>query len=114
VCGCVGTSNSADRAAVQQAGKDYQANAYKIAQNFNSRNNPGFAVVVQPFLINTLIADRNQLSQADCFHPSAPSHATAAVALWNNMLTPAAQKKTAWNPSDAPLCPTSATLLSTV
>jgi len=113
VCGCVGSSSSADREQVRVAGKDYQSLAVTIAQQFNSRNNTEFAVVVQPFLVQTVITERNQLSAADCFHPSAPSHATAAVALWNNLLTPAAQKKTAWNPADVPICPTADSLFYT-
>jgi hypothetical protein len=39
----------------------------------------------------------SELSAADCFHPSALSHSVASVALWNNMITPAAQKKHAWD-----------------
>jgi len=116
-CGCVGTSNANSRALVASTGKDYQARATTIAKYFNalasSQGKKDFAIVVQPFLINTTIADRAQLSAADCFHPSAASHATAAVALWNNALTPAAKKKIAWNPTDAPLCPTADTLLYT-
>lgn len=111
-CGCVGTSNANSRALVASTGKDYQARAFAIAKNFNGRSN-SFAVVVQPFLVQTVITERSQLSAADCFHPSAPSHAVAAVALWNNILTPAASKKTQWNPNDVPICPTTSTLLYT-
>jgi len=105
-CGCVGSSKAADRALVLSTGLDYQRRAYTIAQKFNSRNSAGFAVVVQPFLEKTVINERSQLSAADCFHPSAPSHGVAAVALWNNMLTLAAEKKSAWSVSDVPICPT--------
>jgi len=105
-CGCVGSSNAKDRQLVKDTGLDYQKRAITIAAKFNSRGNSNFTVVVQPFLTNTLITDRSQLSAADCFHPSAASHATAAVALWNNLLTPAGQKKTTWGQGDSPLCPT--------
>lgn len=116
-CGCVGTSNANSRALVSSTGQDYVQRATTLAKYFNTlATNQGrtdFAVVVQPFLINTTITERSQLSAADCFHPSAASHATAAVALWNNALTPAAQKKTAWSPSDVPLCPSENILLYT-
>ncbi len=37
------------------------------------------------------------LSAADCFHPSAEAHAVAAIALWNNMISPASKKDKSWN-----------------
>jgi len=112
-CGCVGSSNANNRALVASTGKDYVARAYTIAQRFTNLNNQTFAVVVQPFLTQTVITERAQLSAADCFHPSAPSHQVAAIALWNNLFTPAATKKHAWVPSDVPICPTADTLLYT-
>lgn len=111
-CGCVGGSAN-DRAIVASNGKDYQARAYPIAQAFNARNNPGFAVVVQPFLLNTTINLRSELSAADCFHPSAPSHVYAAVALWNNLISPASRKQLSWDINGTPICPNSDTLLYT-
>jgi len=105
-CPCVGSSDSAKRAAVSKSAKDYVARGIAIAGNFTARNNPEFAVVFQPFLIQNIITERSLLSAADCFHPSAAGHVLASVALWNNMLTPAAQKKTSWNALDAPICPT--------
>jgi len=110
VCGCVTGSGEP---VVETVGRDYQSTAYAIASQFNSRNSSDFAVVVQPFLVDTNITERSQLSAADCFHPSAPSHATAAVALWNNMLSPAAQKSSTWNVGGSPICPTTDTLLYT-
>lgn len=108
-CGCV----VSDRSAVLEINLQYQQTASVIAQKFASRNNPLFTVVVQPFLIDTTILERSELSKADCFHPSAYSHQVAAVALWNNMISPAAQKKTAWSLTDTPTCATSETLLYT-
>jgi len=108
-CACVVN----DRNAVYQANLAYQTRAYTIAQRFVARNNPSFTVVVQPFLEQTSIDNRNELSAADCFHPSALSHGVASVALWNNMISPASQKKRAWSFNDAPICATSNTLLYT-
>lgn len=108
-CACV----TSDRETVYQSNIAYQQMAPIIAQKFASRNNPEFTVVVQPFLEHTLIQERSELSAADCFHPSAYSHQVAAVALWNNMITPAANKKPAWSLTDTPLCATADTLLYT-
>jgi len=110
-CSCV--TSDANRAKVLAANLAYQQRAPVIAQKFASRNNPEFTVVVQPFLTDTLILERSELSAADCFHPSAYSHSVAATALWNNMITPAAQKKTAWSLTDTPLCASADTLLYT-
>eukprot|EP00026_Physarum_polycephalum_P010909 Phypoly_transcript_11095.p1 GENE.Phypoly_transcript_11095~~Phypoly_transcript_11095.p1 ORF type:complete len:376 (+),score=74.04 Phypoly_transcript_11095:48-1175(+) len=108
-CGCV----VSDRSLVYEANLEYQVRANAIAQTFASRNNPSFAVVVQPFLEQTTIDARKELSAADCFHPSALSHSVASVALWNNMITPAAQKKRAWSFDETPICATADTLLYT-
>lgn len=110
-CSCV-TSDS-NRAKVLAANIEYQLKAPVIAQKFVSRNNPEFTVVVQPFLEETLILERSELSGADCFHPSAFSHGVAAVALWNNMISPASQKKLAWSLNDTPTCASADTLLYT-
>jgi len=51
--------------------------------------------------------------QLDCFHPSVIGNQNMAKALWNNMLTPAAQKKTSFDSSEDIVCPTNSTLLYT-
>jgi len=111
VCDCV--TSTSDRTIVSQEGLDYQNRATTIAATYNSRNNPLFAVVVQPFLTQTVITDRSQLSAADCFHPTDVSHTYAAVALWNNLISPANQKQKTWAPNSAAICPTADTLLYT-
>lgn len=111
-CGCI-ASTAAKRTAVQTAVKDYWTRAEKIAQNFAARNSQQFAVVSQPFLMESPIYNRSYLSAADCFHPSAISHSAAATALWNSMLTPKAQKKTSWDPATPALCATESTLIHT-
>jgi len=111
-CPCAGSSDSSKRAKASQAAAEYQAMAFTIAQSFTGRRKD-FAVVVQPFLQNSIIVDRSLLSTADCFHPSASCHANISIALWNNMITPAAQKLTKWTPGEVPICPTADTLLYT-
>uniref|UniRef100_A0A8B9GJ96 Phospholipase B1, membrane-associated n=1 Tax=Amazona collaria TaxID=241587 RepID=A0A8B9GJ96_9PSIT len=59
-----------------------------------------FAVVMQPFFRNTLLPlDEDnkpdmRFFAADCFHFSGRGYAEMAIALWNNMLEPAAAKQT--------------------
>lgn len=53
------------------------------------------------------------LMQLDCFHPSVIGNQHMAKALWNNMLTPAAQKRTSFDSSEGIVCPTNSTLLYT-
>jgi len=112
-CPCVGTSNAANRALVSSTAKDYIARAYKIASEFNGRGSLTQAVVVQPFLTENIISERNLLSPADCFHPSALAHGLASTALWNNMLTPAGSKKTKWDANDTPICATADSIFYT-
>jgi len=112
-CPCATSTNAANRAAVSSGAKEYLSRAIRIAANFRARNNKEFAVVVQPFLTESAIFNRSYLSAADCFHPSAISHVAISTALWNSLLTPSAQKKFAWNPEDAPLCATAASIFHT-
>jgi len=111
VCPCIVGKN--DQLAVGNATLDMTKRAYKISEDFNKMGRKDFAVVVQPFLVDNKITDRSLLSTADCFHPSAKGHILGSIALWNNMVTPRAQKKTTWNEADAPICPTKDTLLYT-
>jgi len=110
-CSCGGSSDASKRNRVTIATKAYHDAAYKVASYFNGRNSTGFAVVVQPFLQTTHVPDRSFLSPADCFHPSAKGHEAMSIGLWNNMITPAAQKKKVWDTVDAPICATADTLL---
>lgn len=84
-CPCPSSRNAAVRQTVKAVISEYVHVAYQISANYTSRNNKQFAVVVQPFLIDSPIFNRTYLSAADCFHPSAISHATSGIALWNSM-----------------------------
>jgi len=112
-CSCGGATDAKKRALVTTATKAYRETAFKLALKYNQRNSTQFAVVVQPFLTNTNIPDRSYLSPADCFHPSAKGHEALSIAVWNNMLVPAASKKTYWDVNDVPLCAGPDTLLYT-
>jgi len=112
-CPCATSTNAGNRQAVSSGAKEYLSRAIRIAANFRSRNNKEFAVVVQPFLTESLIFNRSYLSAADCFHPSAISHVAISTALWNSLLTPSAQKKFSWNPDEVPVCATANSLFHT-
>jgi len=112
-CPCPSSVNPVTRNNVKNVIKQYVSTAYEIAANYTARKNPEFAVVVQPFLRDSPIFNRTYLSAADCFHPSAISHEAISVALWNAIITPAAQKKFAWDITETPICATADTLLYT-
>jgi len=105
-CTCAGSPVASERNAVTQMAKDYVERAYSIANKYKLQNRADFAVVVQPFMTNTKIHDKSLLSSGDCFHPSNKGQALAAVALWNNMISPSNLKRTEWHPSDTVLCAT--------
>jgi len=112
-CACVASSDANVRALVKKINLEYQTRATKIANYYASLKDDEFAVVRQPFLTKTLVNERSLLSAADCFHPSAISHQYAGVALWNNMITPEASKKTNWDPKEQVICATENTLIYT-
>jgi len=112
-CACVASSDANVRANVKKINLEYQARAAKIASYYASLKDDQFAVVRQPFLTQTVVKERTLLSAADCFHPSAISHQYASIALWNNMISPEASKKTTWDPKETVICPTANTLLYT-
>jgi len=110
-CPCPQNKNT--RELVRGYVRQYQDAAYEIAKNYTSRNYHDFAVVVQPFLIDSPIFNRTFLSAADCFHPSGLAHGVISTALWNSMITPVPQKKTAWDPEAPAFCASENTLLYT-
>lgn len=108
----------------------------QIAIDYAEKRYSDFAVVIQPFVSNSradkfpieflsTVSSQNahtryiplytntHCSQLDCFHPSLIAHQNMAKALWNNMITPAAQKKTTFDFVEPFACPTNSTLLYT-
>jgi lysophospholipase L1-like esterase len=66
-------------------------------------------VVAQPFAEETDLAQREWISQADCFHPSAEGQALFARGMWENLQQPVGAKSNKIDPTDPPLCPTADT-----
>jgi len=115
-CDCLfAPENGAIRAIIDDRMAQFSARAVNVAKYYQRKAYDNFAVVVQPFAINTRLADlpTRFVSHLDCFHPSKPGQEAMAVALWNSMLTPAAKKKTTINMDDVPMCPTADTLIYT-
>lgn len=115
-CDCLfKPENGPIRETVDAAITQFNARAQNVAAYYQRKAYNNFAVVFQPFATNTHISDlpTSFLSRLDCFHPSRTGQGAMAVALWNNMLTPSALKKTSMDMSDTPICPTSDTLLYT-
>ncbi|XP_064403837.1 phospholipase B1, membrane-associated-like [Halichondria panicea] len=78
--------------------------------DFNSYNTDDFAVVLQPFMKNLKLPDKdpNSYFGLDCFHFNRKGHCEAARALWNNMMSFKMEKKDSINWEENPLlkCPT--------
>lgn len=93
----------------------FNARAQLVAQYYQRKAYANFAVVFQPFALNTHISDLppSFLSRLDCFHPSSYAQQAMAIALWNNMLQPSLSKSTFLNMVDTPICPAADTLLYT-
>eukprot|EP01102_Stenamoeba_stenopodia_P019626 TRINITY_DN745_c0_g1_i4.p1 TRINITY_DN745_c0_g1~~TRINITY_DN745_c0_g1_i4.p1 ORF type:complete len:491 (-),score=98.08 TRINITY_DN745_c0_g1_i4:117-1589(-) len=117
-CPC-GTGSSNEQQMTREAQVAYVQQTYQVAALSQYSNNDQFAVVVQPFLVDTDIPrlpngepDPSYFAP-DCFHFSGKAHAAAAVGLWNNMFEPVSQKKTSWVVSEPFECPPEGTFIVT-
>jgi phospholipase B1 len=108
VCPCV--MSESGRAVIADFTAQYNAALVTLVKDYEQHHTKNFAAVIQPFLTKTRIPDRNYISPADCFHPSLLGQQSFAIALWNNMLTPAHLKATTFTPGEEPMCPTEHTL----
>jgi len=111
-CGCIG--EGADSVAkMHSAAMEMQQAMHKIAALPRYQQRDDWTVVVQTMYENfTFPRDASGKPDAtffspDCFHYSTKGHASAAVALWNNMLQPVGHKSS-WSPalSSSLQCPT--------
>jgi len=84
-----------------------------LGEEFKAKQTKDFAVVVQPFGAGVRIPDKTYLSPLDCFHPARIGHEGLAIGLWNNMITPASEKKSSWSPGDPLVCANPESLLYT-
>jgi phospholipase B1 len=106
-CPCAFSSSQADRNYLDEVISEYTKRLIKLTEQWQSRKLTDFAVVYQPFSIGLKITDVpiEYLSNLDCFHPSLLAHQKMAIALWNSLITPMAEKKHNFNPDDPLICP---------
>jgi phospholipase B1 len=104
-CECVFGKNDTARQLMDETIQNYNQRMVNIAQDYKNRKLENFAVVVQPYLQGMKIPSAKYLSTLDCFHPNILAHESMAIGLWNNLITPAKQKKHEWIPDDKMICP---------
>eukprot|EP00042_Codosiga_hollandica_P020792 m.69175 g.69175 ORF g.69175 m.69175 type:complete len:110 (-) comp50047_c0_seq1:119-448(-) len=104
------TSNKT-RASMDAIALLYNDQLHQIADYWNGLHMDDFAVVIQPVTENLVIPNGTYVSHLDCFHPNLLADETLAIALWNSMITPAADKVHGMFPGTKPLCATEDTLL---
>jgi len=115
-CDCLfDPNNGAIRKTIDDYMTQFNYRAANVAKYYQRKAYDNFAVVVQPFAVNTVLSNLPSrfISRLDCFHPSKVGQEVMATALWNSMLTPAANKKTSMNMDDVPICPAPDTLIYT-
>lgn len=115
-CNCGASDNVNFRNEVTRRTADYIQALEQVADQFDSED---MAVVIQPWLRNTYpptlsdgTPDRSYFAP-DCFHFSAKAHEAAAIALWDNMISPVTRKADRWTPGESINCPGPTQLLCT-
>jgi len=103
-----------DRKMMDIYGREYNARMYKVAAEWEAMNFTDFTVVVQPFIENMIIYPQvglEALSELDCFHPSVLADTEWAISMWNNLMTPPAEKLTTIPKHQKFICPTEDTYI---
>ena len=111
VCDCLTSGDKAKQDASNAMNVKFNAVLYELADKYSALNEEDFNVVVQPYLIDTIIPDKSFISTADCFHPSGKGQGLIGTGLWNSMLTPISSKTNVTTPSATFKCPTEDTLI---
>uniref|UniRef100_A0A672J0E4 Phospholipase B1, membrane-associated n=1 Tax=Salarias fasciatus TaxID=181472 RepID=A0A672J0E4_SALFA len=101
-CPCVinPSENSPEFEEIKRINYKYQAEIQNLLSGDRYDGKEDFAVVLQPFLQNSIIPSvgvgepDTTLFALDCFHMSQRAQEELAIALWNNMLEPVGQKQT--------------------
>uniref|UniRef100_H3DIM1 Uncharacterized protein n=1 Tax=Tetraodon nigroviridis TaxID=99883 RepID=H3DIM1_TETNG len=102
VCPCflLAGENSPELDEAKRFNRELQIETENLVYGGRYEDREDFAVVVQPFLKNTVVPldtdgkpDTTYFS-VDCFHFSERGHADMAAAMWNNMLEPVGKKQT--------------------
>lgn len=105
--------------ALAQAHEGYFREIERIVGLPKYQTRGDFALVLQPFLKDTVIPTKpdgqpdDSYFAPDCFHFSEKSHQAAGVALWNNLISPAQTKQHTWSPGEPIKCPAKGSVLPT-
>eukprot|EP01116_Phalansterium_solitarium_P011643 TRINITY_DN27394_c0_g1_i1.p2 TRINITY_DN27394_c0_g1~~TRINITY_DN27394_c0_g1_i1.p2 ORF type:complete len:377 (-),score=138.09 TRINITY_DN27394_c0_g1_i1:52-1182(-) len=105
-CTCAFDTTADNRLYLDTLLQTYGERIIAITNKWRAKNLTDFAVTYQPFLHNLIIPGIEYLSTLDCFHPSQLAHQQLAIASWNSMLLPWAQKPTTFIPNQPLTCPT--------
>jgi phospholipase B1, membrane-associated len=116
-CSCVLQGSDQDRKVVDQSTDQFNQilrNLYgkwrnKVLQSHEK--SPSFAVLLHPFNEDITIPNEKYLSTLDCFHPSAIAHENFAIALWNSLFIPFANKTNTWDFQTPIYCPKESDLI---
>ncbi|XP_072543949.1 phospholipase B1, membrane-associated-like [Salminus brasiliensis] len=91
--------NSLELTELKFINQQYQTVTKQLLSGGRYDGREDFAVVLQPYLLNTIIPLSSDGSPdlsyftLDCFHLSEQAHAEMAISLWNNMLEPVGKKQ---------------------
>ncbi|KAL8598297.1 hypothetical protein ACOMHN_035247 [Nucella lapillus] len=112
VCGCASFPQSPGAAhRLAQLTAQLQRTVQSLARSGRYDTRRDFTVVHQPCLSHITLPTQEDGSPdlsyfaPDCFHLSAKGQEAAALALWNNMVSPVQGKDTDWTPGQSFNCP---------
>jgi phospholipase B1 len=82
--------------------QNYNRRLELIAKDYSEDKDPSFKVILDPLFSEVQIRDwpLEYLSDIDCFHPAASSHALIAKSAWANLFRPYKLKSRSMKPTD--------------
>eukprot|EP00475_Leptophrys_vorax_P037620 TRINITY_DN6509_c0_g1_i2.p1 TRINITY_DN6509_c0_g1~~TRINITY_DN6509_c0_g1_i2.p1 ORF type:complete len:212 (-),score=40.49 TRINITY_DN6509_c0_g1_i2:78-713(-) len=113
-CDCVfKDATDADRAMMDDYTEQYNLQFRTIRESWLKKSTDEFTVILHPFLEETTIPSEAYVSTFDCFHPSRLAHQDFAIATWNSLFVPFANKTNNWNFNTSLYCPTATDYIRT-
>nr|XP_006820485.1 PREDICTED: phospholipase B1, membrane-associated-like [Saccoglossus kowalevskii] len=110
-CDCAKAKYSDDWRELLNLTNAYHRALETLVESGKYDTHDNFTVVIQPFFEETRIPPDGEggwddsFFAPDCFHFSEYGHQESAKSLWNNLIEPVGQKRTAWHPDDIVECP---------
>nr|XP_006820486.1 PREDICTED: phospholipase B1, membrane-associated-like [Saccoglossus kowalevskii] len=111
LCDCAKATWSDDWQEILILANKYHRALEELVEDGRYDTREDFTVVIQPFFEETRIPPDGEggwddsFFAPDCFHFSEYGHQECAKSLWNNLIEPVGQKRTAWHPDDIVECP---------